>query len=234
MNPNHRDKQAARRRRGETGQSYASALADIRQEHRTRLDVAQQCLPEPKHDGVPVPDVLLDLVRYHSCSIGSHLNEALDNGHFFAGDFAEWMRLTLYTLSDGLERHFLLVGAIAAFLRNEGVPNALLRRFLRVRTDSEMEVFMAPRVLEHVAGLRNEPMGDDGSRSAAWHFVGERLAAGENRTEGRYDDLEVFLGALFTGYPEDALALDHLPQRLRDRILALLPHRSPDPDTGAS
>jgi hypothetical protein len=227
VNPHHRDKEEARRRRKETGQPYAAALVEVRRDreaHRARLDDSAASEP-PNHDDVPTPKVLVNLLRYQVSWIARYLHEALDNSRFFEQDFAEWQRLVLYKLTDGLEHHLLLIGTIARFLQEEGVPLAYLRRYLQVRDDRGVNAFMTPGVSEHLAGLKGSGQPEEAG-SHIWYLIGKGIAAQDRWCDPeRENALEIFLTALFTNYADDDQALDHLPEELRHRVLTLLPHR---------
>jgi hypothetical protein len=229
VNPHHRDKEEARRRRQETGQPYAAALSEVRKDrkaHRAGLDAAAE---PPNHEDVLTPKGLLNVLRYQVNRTACYLHEALDNSRYYEHDFAEWQRLVLYKLTDGLEHLLLLIGTIAQFLQEEGVPPAALCRYLQVRDDREVSAFMTPKVSEHVAGLRGRDR-PEGPGSAIWYAVGKGIAAQDKWCDPeREDALEVFLSALFTNHPDDDQALDHLPDDLRHRVLTLLPHRNGTP-----
>ncbi|GGZ30321.1 hypothetical protein [Streptomyces poonensis] len=216
----------ARRRQAETGESYASALAAVRRDRLRAADSLTAASGKPGdppdfHD-VPVPQELPELVRYHAHRIVRYLAQAVDEGRWADGDFAEWQRMTLYKLTDGLEHLHLLIGTISAYLRDADVPPSHLRRYLQVGEDRHVQAFLTPRVEEHLAGLTQRPKPEN---SIVWHSVGADIAAREGWCDpDRHDTLEVWLNALCSSYPDDPQALDHLPPRLRERVLALVPH----------
>ncbi|MFJ8608108.1 hypothetical protein ACIRH0_13045 [Streptomyces sp. NPDC093675] len=216
----------ARRRQAETGESYSSALAAVRCDRLQAADSLEAAAVKPGdppnlHD-VPVPQELPELVRYHANRIVRYLAQAVDEGRWADDDFAEWQRITLYKLTDGLEHLNLLIGTISAYLRDAGVPPSHLRRYLQVREDRHVQAFFTPRVEEHLAGLTRQPEPEG---SVVWHSVGADIAAGQGWCDpDRHDTLEVWLNAFCSNYPDDPQALDHLPPRLRERVLALVPH----------
>ncbi|MET9986157.1 hypothetical protein [Streptomyces rochei] len=222
---------AARRRQRETGESYAAALQAVRLDRLSRLGNLSEA------DGTPggtcaslhersVPDELTELVRYHSHRIAKYLYFAVDEGHY-RDDLAEWQRNTLYKLTDALEHLHLLIGTIAAYLREAGMTDYFLRRYLQVRDDQQVEAFLTTSVAEHLSGLlgREEPQD-----SVIWHEVGRHIAtrSGWSKPE-RHDELEVLLHAVYANYPDNSQAFDHLPTALRERILAVLPHLRDEP-----
>lgn len=217
---------AARRRQAETGESYAAALEMIRMDRPRKLDDPTEAGnrpagrgPEYFHDE-PVPEVLTELVRYHSHRIARYLYFAMEEGHW-GNDFAEWQAMTLYKLTDALEHLHLLIGTISAYLRNEGVEQYFLRRYLQVNEDHQVEKYFTPRVEEHLAGLTGQPAPEN---PVVWHSVGSDIAnrSGWSRPE-RHEALEAALHAHFGNYPDDDQAFDHLPTPLQERVLALIP-----------
>ncbi|MFD7283736.1 hypothetical protein ACFV80_43785 [Streptomyces sp. NPDC059862] len=217
---------AARRRQAETGEPYAAALQAVRLDRLRRLDDLTEAdpssvgrTPEDFHK-LPVPEVLTELVRYHSHRIVKYLYYAMDEGRWNQ-DFAEWQCMTLYKLTDALEHLHLLIGTISAYLRNAGVQPTFLRRYLQVQEDRQVEGYFTPRVEEHLAGLTGQ---EEPADAVIWHHVGSDIA---NRSgwchPERHDALEVVLHAFYGNYPDDAQAFDHLPTALEERVLALIP-----------
>jgi hypothetical protein len=208
---------AARRRQRETGESYAAALQAVRLDRLTRLDdltTAEDNLHEQ-----PVPEALTELVRYHTHRIVRYLYFAVDEGHY-REDLAAWKSTTLYKLTDAMEHLHLLIGTIAAYLRDTGVTQATLRRYLQVQDDRQVEAYFTPSVEEHLAGLTGR---DAPQNSVVWHEVGRHIAnrSGWSKPE-RHDDLEVLLHALYANYPDDSRTFDHLPTALQERVLAAI------------
>jgi hypothetical protein len=225
---------AARRRQRETGESYAAALQAVRLDRLSRLGDLSEADGTPGGASAslheqPVPEELTELVRYHSHRIAKYLYFAVDEGHY-RDDLAEWQRNTLYKLTDALEHLHLLIGTIAAYLREAGVTDYFLRRYLQVRDDRQVEAYFTPSVEEHLAGLLGREAPQD---SVVWHEVGQHIAtrSGWSKPE-RHDELEVLLHAVYANYPDDSQAFDHLPTALRERVLAVLPHLKVDPDVG--
>lgn len=217
----------ARRRQAKTGESYAAALDAVRKDRLRKIDAleADSATPAVLQDDlheVPVPKELTELVRYHADRVTSYLAAAVDEGRWQADDFADWQRMTLYKLTDGLAHLHLLIGTITAYLRDAGTSEHSLQRYLQVGEARQVEAFITPRVQEHLAGLTNGEKPED---SVVWYDVGSCIAEGKGWSNpDRHDALEGCLYALYTGYPDDPEALDHLPQDLRKRVLALLPH----------
>lgn len=215
---------AARRRQRETGESYAAALQAVRLDRRSGLDDptaaddARTATPKDLHEQ-PVPEALTELVRYHTHRIVRYLYFAVDEGHY-REDLAEWKSTTLYKLTDALEHLHLLIGTIAAYLREAGATQHTLRRYLQVQDDRQVEAYFTPCVDEHLAGLTGREAPQD---SVIWHEVGRHIAnrSGWSQPE-RHDDLEVLLNALYANYPDDTQAFDHLPTALRERVLAVV------------
>ncbi|MFJ4568996.1 hypothetical protein ACIP4U_36160 [Streptomyces caelestis] len=218
---------AARRRQAETGESYAAALEAIRLDRHREHDGATEPggnLPVGRGSDYfhsePVPEVLTELVRYHSHRIAKYLYFAMDEGRW-RSDFAEWQAMTLYKLTDAMAHLHLLIGTISAYLRDEGVDRYFLRRYLQVNDDHQVETYLTPRVEEHLAGLTGQPAPED---AVVWHSVGSDIAArtGWSHPE-RHEALEAALHAHFGNYPDDNQAFDHLPPALQERVLALIP-----------
>ncbi|MFI0977788.1 hypothetical protein ACH4SP_12350 [Streptomyces sp. NPDC021093] len=222
---------AARRRQAEAGGSYAAALQAVR---RDRSAGAEECAEPARaqtgrtiwdfHD-MPVPEVLTELVRYHSNRIGKHLHLAMDEGRWNT-DFAEWQAMTLYKLTDALEHLHLLIGTISAYLRNEGVSRYSLRRYLQVNDDRKVEAYFTPVVEEHLAGLTGQEAPGD---ACVWYAVGSGIAGQTGWCDSeRNDTLEAALHALYGNYPDGEQDLDHLPEPLRAQVLAFLAAPHPD------
>lgn len=214
---------AARRRQAETGEPYTVALQAVRLD---RLRTHDNAGSPPTGRGAdyfhdqPVPDVLTDLVRFHSDRIVGYLHRAMDEGRW-RGDFAEWQAMTLYKLTDALEHLHLLIGTLSAYLRDEGVERYFLRRYLQVNEDRQVNAYFTPKVEEHLAGLtgREAP-----AQSLIWHEVGSDIAARDGWCHtGRHDALEAALHAFYGNYPDDDQAFDHLPAALQERVHALIP-----------
>ncbi|MCL3998144.1 hypothetical protein [Streptomyces lavenduligriseus] len=228
---------AARRRQAETGESYAAALAAIRQDRLNEADHATEAGNPPVDRGPdyfhdkPVPEVLTELVRYHSHRIAKHLYFAMDEGRW-RSDFAEWQAMTLYKLTDAAAHLNLLIGTITAYLRDEGVGRYFLRRYLQVNQDHQVEAYLTPRVEEHLAGLTGQPAPE---HSIIWHSVGSDIASqsGWNHPE-QHEALEAALHALYGNYPDDDEAFNHLPPALRERVLALIPLMKDQEHSGAA
>ncbi|MER5509364.1 hypothetical protein ABT052_29105 [Streptomyces sp. NPDC002766] len=231
---------AARRRQAETKESYAAALEAVRRDRlREPDDVTEADKPSAGqgadyfHDQ-PVPEALTELVRYHSHRIAKYLYCAMDEGRW-RSDFAEWQAMTLYKLTDAMAHLHLLIGTITAYLRNEGVSQYFLRRYLQVDDDCQVEAYLTPRVEEHLAGLTGQPAPED---AVIWHSVGSDIAARTGWSDPeRHQALEAALLALFANYPDDSQAFDHLPPALQERVLALIPlvrAVSPTPHTAAN
>ncbi|MGQ7754891.1 hypothetical protein ACUN29_41820 (plasmid) [Streptomyces sp. WC2508] len=217
---------AARQRQARTGESYAAALEMIRLDRLRKLDDPAEVGSPPASRGPeyfhaePVPEVLTELVRYHSHRIAKYLYLAMDEGRW-GHDFAEWQAMTLYKLTDALEHLHLLIGTISAYLRNEGVERYFLRRYLQVNEDHQLERYFSSQVEEHLAGLTGQPAPED---SVVWHSVGSDIAdrSGWSKPE-RHEVLEAALHAHFGNYPDDGQAFDHLPVPLKEHVLALIP-----------
>ncbi|MFF8696772.1 hypothetical protein ACF08W_31620 [Streptomyces sp. NPDC015144] len=226
QSPNQARANAARRRQAETGEPYAAALKAVRADRLRKLDDITKATAPPAGPGpknfheMPVPETLTELVRYHSHRITRYLYLAMDEGRW-GQDFAEWQRMTLYKLTDALEHLNLLIGTISAYLRDEGVEQHSLRRFLQLNGDHQVEAYLTPRVEEHLAGLTGQPAPE---HSVVWHSVGSDIAArsGWSQPE-RHEVLEAALYALYANYPDDSKAFNHLPTALRERVLALVP-----------
>ncbi|MET9077915.1 hypothetical protein ABZX95_38530 [Streptomyces sp. NPDC004232] len=217
---------AARRRQAETGEPYAAALQAVRLDRFRRLDDLSEAdtgqasgMPANFHE-LPVPEVLTQLVRYHSHRIAKYLYFAMDEGRW-SQDFAEWQSMTLYKLTDALEHLHLLIGTISAYLRNDGVQQVSLRRYLQVEEDRQIEAYFTPQVEEHLAGLTGQEEPDG---ALIWYDVGRDIAtrSGWSHPE-RHEALEAVLHAHYGNYPDDAQAFDHLPTALRERVLVLVP-----------
>ncbi|MCX4564628.1 hypothetical protein OHA02_52065 [Streptomyces phaeochromogenes] len=217
---------AARRRQAETGEPYTVALQAIRLDRLRTLDDRTKAGSPPVGRGPdyfhdqPVPDVLTELVRFHSHRIVRYLYCAMDEGRW-REDFAEWQAMTLYKLTDALEHLHLMIGTISAYLRDEGVERYFLRRYLQVNEDHQVEAYFTSRVEEHLAGLTRHEAPE---QSVIWHQVGRDIAdrAGWCHPE-RHDALEVALHAFYGNYPDDNQAFDHLPAALQERVHALIP-----------
>ncbi|MCQ9134577.1 hypothetical protein [Streptomyces hilarionis] len=216
----------ARRRQSETGESYAAALQAVRLDRLSRLGDVSEADGTP--GGAPanlheraVPEELTELVRYHSHRIVRYLYFAVDEGHY-REDIAEWKSTTLYKLTDALEHLHLLIGTIAAYLRDAGATDDVLRRYLQVRDGWQVKAYFTPSVEEHLAGLTGREAPQD---SVVWHDVGRHIAnrSGWSNPE-RHDELEVLLHALYANYPDDSQAFDHLPTSMQERVLAVLHH----------
>ncbi|MEV5149350.1 hypothetical protein AB0L14_34400 [Streptomyces sp. NPDC052727] len=216
---------AARRRQAETGESYAAALEAIRLDRLHEREGATEAVSTPVGRGPdyfhnePVPVVLTQLVQYHSHRIAKYLYFAMDEGRW-RSDFAEWQAMTLYKLTDAMAHLHLLIGTISAYLRDEGVEQYFLRRYLQVNEDQQVEAYFTPRVEEHLAGLTGRPAPE---APGIWHSVGSDIASqtGWSNPE-RHEALEAALHALYGTYPDDSQAFDHLPPALQDRVLALI------------
>ncbi|MFF9569943.1 hypothetical protein [Streptomyces sp. NPDC014685] len=224
---------AARRRQAETGESYTTALKAVRLDRPRKLDDRTEADNPPVGRGPdyfhnkPVPEVLTELVRYHSHRIAKYLYFAMDEGRW-RDDFAEWQAMTLYKLTDALEHLHLLIGTISAYLRDEGVEQYFLRRYLQANENHQVETYFTPQVEEHLAGLTGQPAPEE---SVVWHSVGSDIAdrTGWSKPE-RHEALEAALHAHFGNYPDDSQAFDHLPAPLHERVLALIPlMREADP-----
>jgi len=217
---------AARRRQAETGESYAAALEAVRRDRLREPDDVTEAGNPPVAKGAdyfhnqPVPEVLTELVRYHIHRIAKYLYFAMDEGRW-RSDFAEWQATTLYKLTDAMAHLHLLIGTITAYLRDEGVSQYFLRRYLQVNDDCQVEAYFTPRVEEHLAGLTGRAAPEN---SVVWHSVGSDIASrsGWSHPE-RHEALEAALHALYGNYPDDSEAFDHLPPALQERVLALLP-----------
>ncbi|MFE8965091.1 hypothetical protein [Streptomyces iakyrus] len=217
---------AARRRQAETGESYAAALEAIRLNRLREQDGPAEAGNPPVGRGPdyfhsePVPEVLTELVRYHSHRIAKYLYFAMDEGRW-RSDFAEWQAMTLYKLTDAMAHLHLLIGTISVYLRDEGVERYFLRRYLQVNEDRQVEAYFTPRVEEHLAGLTGQPAPE---HSVVWYSVGSDIAtqSGWSHPE-QHEALEAALHALYGNYPDDSEAFEHLPPALQERILALIP-----------
>lgn len=220
---------AARLRQAETGESYAAALAAVRQDRLERFDQVHAEPPSdsavPNFHGQPVPPELPRLLRYYSWRIARYLHDAQVESRSYDEDFADWQRLTLYKLSDALEHFHILIGVITAYLRDVGVPAPYLRRYLQVTNDRHVEAFYTPRVEDFLAGLTRQAAED--STSDIWHRIGTEAAVGSFEPDG--EALEVVLNALFANWSDDDMALDHLPMPLQHRVRKLLPILGADP-----
>ncbi|MEU6444805.1 hypothetical protein [Streptomyces sp. NPDC047046] len=217
---------AARRRQAETGESYAAALEAIRRDRLREPDGVTDAGEPPLGKGAdyfhdePVPEALTELVRYHSHRVAKYLYFAMDEGHW-RSDFAEWQAMTLYKLTDAMAHLQLLIGTITAYLRDEGVGQYFLRRYLQVNDDCQVEAYFTPRVEEHLAGLTGRPAPEG---AAVWHSVGSDIASRTGWSDtGRHQVLEAALQAHFANYPDDSHAFHHLPPVLQERVLALIP-----------
>ncbi|MGW6095053.1 hypothetical protein ACWFRK_11905 [Streptomyces sp. NPDC055157] len=84
----------------------------------------------------------------------------------------EWRRLVLYALTDALAHNYLLVGALAAYLQQEGVDDDLIRRYLQ---SPDPDRYVTQDALHHLAGLMNQPV-PDGQAEPVWHYIGRRIA----------------------------------------------------------
>ncbi|MEV5605760.1 hypothetical protein AB0L33_30420 [Streptomyces sp. NPDC052299] len=222
---NQARKNATRRRHAETGEPYAAALEAVRQGRLNQLDnlteaaAVSEIGPKDFHN-MAVPEALTELVRYHSHRITRYLYFAIDEGRW-GDNLAEWQSTTLYKLTDAAEHLHLLIGTIAAYLRDEGVEPYFLRRYLQVAHDRQVEAHFTPQVEEHLAGLTGKPEPDG---SVVWHSVGRHIAAQSGWSNPEHHEaLEAVLHALYANYPDDRQAFDHLPPDLRDRTLALIP-----------
>ncbi|MFK0120805.1 hypothetical protein [Streptomyces sp. NPDC090994] len=168
----------------------------------------------------PVPEALTELVRYHSHRISKYLYFAMDEGHW-RNDFAEWQAMTLYKLTDAMAQLRLMIGTITAYLRDEGVDEYFLRRYLQVNEDRQVQEYLTPRAEEHLAGLTGKP---EPEHTGVWHSVGSDIAARTGWSAAdRHEALEAALHAHFCNYPDDAQALDHLPSALKEQVLTLIP-----------
>ncbi|MEW2297927.1 hypothetical protein ABZ719_35420 [Streptomyces sp. NPDC006743] len=216
---------AARRRQSETGEPYATALQAVRLDRLTRLDDLSEAdapagAPANLHDR-PVPEELTELVRYHAHRIVRYLYFAVDEGHY-REDLADWQSATLYKLTDALEHLHLLIGTIAAYLREAGVTDSFLRRYLQVGDDRQVEAYFTSSVEEHLAGLMGREAPQD---SVIWHTVGRHIASRSGWSKpDRHEELEVLLQALYANYPDDDQAFDHLPTAMQERVLAVIQH----------
>jgi hypothetical protein len=216
---------AARRRQAETGESYAAALAAIRLDRLRKHDAATQAGSSPVGRGPdyfqnePVPEVLTELVRYHSHRIAKYLYLAMDEGRW-RSNLAEWQATTLYKLTDAMAHLHLLIGTIAAYLRDEGVERYFLRRNLQVNEDRQAEAYFTPRVEDHLAGLTGQPAPE---HSVLWHSVGSNIASQQGWSHPeQHEAPEAALHALYGNYPDDSEAFDHVPPAFQKRVLALM------------
>ncbi|MFI5808368.1 hypothetical protein [Streptomyces sp. NPDC051561] len=176
---------------------------------------------------MPVPEVLTELVRYHSNRIAKYLHCAMDEGRWNTDDFAEWQAMTLYKLTDAQEHMHLLIGTISAYLRGEGAGAYFLRRYLQVNDDQQVEAYFTPTVKEHLAGLTGQEEPED---AVVWHSVGRDIAGRTGWCDpDRHDTLEAALHALYGNYPYDNQDLHHLPAHLRSRVMAFIAASQPTP-----
>ncbi|MCM1967961.1 hypothetical protein [Streptomyces sp. G1] len=211
-----------RSRQVETGQGYQQALNDLRHErheHRGRV-LETPVYAAGKGDG-PVPGELTRLVRHHSYWVSHYLNDAVHRARYTKAPFFDWRRMTLYHLTDALEHLNLLIGTITAYLINElHLDPAQVRSHLQASNHKDVEAFITPSALEHVAGLTGKP--STGDRISVWHQVGTSVASGTGWSDARTEDaLEIVLAAVFANYPDDDSAFDNLPEPLRARALAV-------------
>ncbi|MFF1511844.1 hypothetical protein [Streptomyces sp. NPDC058326] len=80
--------------------------------------------------------------------------------------------MVLYSLTDALAYNFLLVGAVAVYLQEQGIDPDLLRRHLQ---SPDPDRYVTQEALDLVAGLMGRP-AMDGRPEPTWHFVGRDIA----------------------------------------------------------
>ncbi|MEU3430578.1 hypothetical protein [Streptomyces gardneri] len=78
----------------------------------------------------------------------------------------------LYSLTDALAYNVLLVGALAAYLQEQGIDPDLLRRHLH---SPDPDRFVTQEALDLVAGLMGRPATTDGPEPTR-HFLGRDIA----------------------------------------------------------
>ncbi|MFF1509544.1 hypothetical protein [Streptomyces sp. NPDC058326] len=227
MNPNHRDKQAAKARREADGRPYAAHLADVRRERLEHLGRVEheEFVPDKLKADDPMPAELPLLVRHHISEINRYFCDVLMHA-YHADTYAEWARIALYRLTDALEHFHLMIGTTVAHLQDNHISPDRIRTYVQARTYRDVEAFVTPKAKEHLDGLigRNET-ADGRQHSGISHQVGRRIAERTGWAEpDREDTLEAFLAVLYNNYPDDPQAFSALPEHIRDCALKTAPH----------
>ncbi|OEJ22027.1 hypothetical protein AR457_39655 [Streptomyces agglomeratus] len=169
----HARKNAARQQQELSGLNRRAALQDI----RNTLPPAPQArnaarLPSSQVDSAVVPAELIALVQDFSRWGRRHLDEAVRAAHRNVDQPGEWHRLVLYGLTDALAYNFLVVGAIAGYLQEQGIDADLLCRHLQ---SPNPDRYVTQKALDLLAGLMGRP-ATEGQPEPTWHFVGQQIA----------------------------------------------------------
>ncbi|MGQ4484249.1 hypothetical protein ACN6LM_002577 [Streptomyces sp. SAS_281] len=166
-------KNAARRQQDLTGASRRAALQDIRNTmppvpHAQNANTTTGART-PAH---VVPPELTALVQDFVGWEQHHLNEAVRAARQHVEWPANWHRLVLYALTDALVYNFLLVGALAAYLQEEGLDAELLCQHLQ---SPNPDRYISQDALDLLAGLMGRAVAD-GQQEPTWHFIGTQIA----------------------------------------------------------
>jgi hypothetical protein len=216
VNPNHRDKAEARTRRQQEGRPYAAALADIRRERLERRDcvTAEETAPDPRALRQPLPPELPLLVRHHVEQVGKLFQEALEHA-YWARNYGDWSRIVLYRLTDALEHLHLAVGTVVVHLQHNRVPAEDIVRFLQVRHQKDVDLFVTQDAKSHLRGLLRQD-SDYKRKNDIDEIIGASIVDRRGFVHPATEDqLEAFLAAIYSN-PFDPDVFDGLPPHIRD------------------
>ncbi|MFF8609547.1 hypothetical protein ACF06X_26865 [Streptomyces sp. NPDC015346] len=171
--PSHARKNAARQHKELSGLNRRAALQAIR-DTLPPAPRARSATTAPSGGPAPeiVPAELIALVQSLTRSGSEHLDEAVRRARRNAGAPSEWNRLVLYSLTDALAYNVLLVGALAAYLQEQGIDPELLRSHLQ---SPDPDRYVTQQALDLVAGLLGRTV-TEGRVEPTWHFVGRHIA----------------------------------------------------------
>ncbi|MFJ8363791.1 hypothetical protein [Streptomyces sp. NPDC093984] len=146
----HARKNAARRQEDLTGTNRRAALQDIRNAlpptPRARSAARQPCSGAST---TLVPAELIAVVQDFVHWGRRHLDDAVHAAHQHVEQPKDWHRLVLYALTDALAYNFLLVGALAGYLQEQGLDPELLCRHLQ---SPDPDRYVSQEALDLLAG----------------------------------------------------------------------------------
>ncbi|MEU5385259.1 hypothetical protein [Kitasatospora cineracea] len=216
MDPNHARTNAARRYRAKMGGSHRAAIAAVREDrraHQGKNNAAQRAAAD-----APVCPELVHAVAHHIEVVCRQFHEMLLH-QYAAHNYTDYARMVLYRATDAIEQLHLLVGILVADLRDNGVPNRQIRRFVQAGDNDEIDQFITKSARRQLDGLRGRPAPDNDRPALDFAYpigknIRERTGFAQPRIEAA---IEAFLTALYGPVGDDAI--DEQPEGIRSLAL---------------